>query len=117
MDTFSAFSMALANSGKPLKVFDWDKAARHIKNNKVKNAYAGLSGDFEWTGGDILIDGKPVEKDKTYTYLASTWATPLLVLLDTDDEITCWKYQKDTDDWDAETYWPQSALDILNEKE
>ena len=113
MDTIMAYANGQANRGKHLMVFDWDMAARLIKERNAQDASAGLSGDWDWTGGCILADGKPVPRDDTYTYLASTWATPELEL---DDEIIdCWRYQKDTDKWDAHTYWPESARKILSD--
>ena len=49
--------------------------------------------------------------DDSYTYLASTWATPQL---DIDGEIIdCYKMQSETDGWDSGTFWPDSAKDIL----
>lgn len=44
-------------------VFDWDKAARLIQEKKPKWATAGLRGDWEYTGGTIYEDGKPVMDD------------------------------------------------------
>jgi len=113
MDTASAFAMGDANRNKELMVFDWNKAAQLIKESGAKDAAAGLSGDWEYTGGPILKDGKPVPKEDTYTFLSSTWATPELEL-DYDDEIDCYIMQSESDGWDSDTYWPQSALDILN---
>jgi len=112
MDTMSAFAMAMANRGKPQKVFDWNKAARIIKDRKAKTASAGLSEDWEWTGGSILEDGRPVASEDTYTYLSSCWATPELVV--DGDLIECYTIEGEGNNWSAETYWPQSALDILN---
>ena len=109
MDTISAFSRSMENRGKETMVFDWHKAATQIKESGAKNAKAGLGGDWEWTGGDILVDGKIPEY--TYTYLASTWATPELDL--GGDIIECYKYESKTDGWGAKTFWPQSAKDIL----
>jgi len=80
MDTMSAFIRGKANRGKELKVFDWVKAARIIKERAAKNASAGLAGDWEWTGGEIFSNGAPVPQDDTYVYLASTWATTELVV-------------------------------------
>lgn len=109
MDTMSAFAMGEANRGKELKVFDWNKAAEIIKEKGCKNAAAGLSGDWEWTGGSILQGGKIPED--SYTYLASTWATPELEI---DGEIIdCYKMQSETDGWDSDTFWPDSAKKIL----
>lgn len=47
--------------GKTQKAFDWDKAAKIIKEKyeKFPNliAEAGLQGDWEYTGGDGTING------------------------------------------------------------
>lgn len=114
MDTLSAFAMGQANRNKELKVFDWHKAAKLIKESGSKNASAGLSGDWEWTGGEIFRDGKPVPKEDTYTYLASTWATP--ELMHDGEMIDCYLMQSQTPGWDEDTYWPDSALAILEGK-
>ena len=115
-DTISFFgtdmiAKALANKANTMKVFDWDKAAHLMKDKKAVHAEAGLSGDWSCTGGTILDGGKP---SKGYTYLASTWATPTLIV--DGEEIDCWIYETDTD-WDSGTSWPQSALDIYEETE
>lgn len=95
------------------KVFDWHKAAKLIRQRKPKIASAGLSQDWEWTGGRIWENGKPVARHDTYTYLASTWATPEL---DMDGEIRdCFVMKHKSPGWGEGTYWPQSALDILKE--
>jgi hypothetical protein len=114
MDTMSAFLMGEMNRGKPLMVFDWNKAARIIKESKTSEAYAGLSGDWEYTGGIIFSNGVPVPEDDTYVYLASTWAKPEL---ETDDgRVYCYIMQDEAGKygWDAHTYWPESAINILN---
>jgi hypothetical protein len=118
MDTWSAFAMGQANKGKPLKVFDWDKAAALIRERKPEEASAGLAGDWEYTGGTIYRDGKPVPKEDTYTYLASTWATPQL---DMDgDVVACYRMEDEVpQEWGesgklyAGVYWPKSALAVL----
>jgi hypothetical protein len=114
VDTVTAFARgeAARAAGSKGKVFDWDKAARIIRERNVTNAEAGLSGDLEWTGGPIVKDGKPVPADDTYTYLASVWATPVLII--DGDETDCW-ISADKTDWTAKTYWPDSARAILNE--
>lgn len=111
MDTISAFMMGEANKGRPLMVFDWDKAATLIKERGIQNASAGLAGDWNYTGGTILRDGNPVTDD--YCYLASTWATPQLCLDDDETFINCHR-PMDGSDWDESTKWPESALAILN---
>lgn len=109
MDTLKAFAKAEVNQGRELMVFDWNKAARLIKEQKPKIASAGLSGDWDWTGGTIYEDGKMV--NDSYTYLASTWATPELEMDDV--AIDCYLMRSDTDGWDSGTKWPESAKEIL----
>ena len=114
MDTMSAFVIGEANRGKEPMVFDWEKAARRIKEVKPSIASAGLNSDWEYTGGKIYKDGKPISRDDTYVYLASTWATPELNM---DGEVEdCYRMKGETPEWDADTYWPEEALVILNEK-
>ena len=109
MNTFAAFAMGEANRGRELMVFDWDKAAKLIKESGLKNASAGLRRDWEYTGGEIFTDGQPNLDD--YTYLASTWATPELMI---DGEVVeCYRMQSETPGWDSDTKWPESALAIL----
>ena len=109
MRTADAFMMSLANMGKELMVFDWNEAARLIKEHNPKVASAGLHSDWEYTGGVIFEDGEPVAN--TYTYLASTWATPELEL---DGKIySCYKMQSEVPRWSEKTKWPKSALKIL----
>jgi hypothetical protein len=105
----SAYARSLAAGGDPHMVFDWDKAAQLIRERQPQRASAGLRGDWEWTGGTIYQDGKPVTND--YTFLASNWATPELSLDGV--VVECWRYQKDAPGWDSDTKWPESALAIL----
>jgi hypothetical protein len=111
MDTYVAFALGEANRGKPMRVFDWDKAARLIREHKPRTASAGLRSDWEYTGGAIYEDGKIVTD--SYTYLASTWAIPELDL--DGDVVECWTWKKETT-WDSDTKWPDSARAILEEK-
>ena len=112
MDTISAFLMGQANRGKKLMVFDWEKAARLIIEKNAVNASAGLSGDWAYTGGEILSNGKIVPRENTYTYLVSTWATPEIEI--DGETISCFKMQDETD-WDEDTYWPEIAVKIISE--
>lgn len=110
MNSVLAFMLGEATRQKPLMVFDWNKAATLIKERKPSVACAGLSNDWEWTGGTIFENGKP--NLESYTYLASTWARPELEL--DGESFACWVYQTESPEWDSGTKWPQSALDILN---
>lgn len=110
MDTISAFARGEANRGKAMMVFDWNKAARLIAERKPNEARAGLSGDWEYTGGTIYRDGTPVLDD--YTYLASTWATPELEL--DGETIDCYVMESEQPDWNSGTKWPESATALLS---
>lgn len=112
MDNAIAFKMGEANRHKELMVFDWDKAAKLIKESDAQYACAGLRSDWEWTGGVIFNENKPVFDDDTY--LASTWAVPELEL--NGEIIECYKMQSETPNWDSDTKWPESALNILKEE-
>lgn len=110
MDTRLAIIMkdAAITAGSKSKVFDWDKAAQLIKETQPAVAGAGLQNDWEWTGGEIYRDGEIVTDE--YTYLFSRWATPEIEM---DGElIECWRYAEGQE-WDEDTKWPQSAIDIL----
>jgi hypothetical protein len=113
MDNMMAFAKGMANQGKELMVFDWEKAAKLIKEKQPQEAGAGLAGDWSWTGGEIWRDDKPVPKEDTYTYLASTWAIPELEMDGSRQD--CYKMQSDTPKWDSGTYWPEEALKIIKE--
>lgn len=117
MDTMLAVmkNEAAQRAGARPRVFDWHKAARRIREASPKEAGAGLAGDWNYTGGDIFRDGKPVPRKDTYTYLASNWATPELSL--DGNEEPCWVYEDESPGWDQNTYWPESALAILDGKE
>lgn len=113
MDILQAFAINQATPDGNEKVFDWDKAAKIIKERKPKTASAGLSEDLFWTGGLIYKNGKPIKNE--YTYLASCWATPVLEM-DDGAEIECYQ-PKGYNGWDEHTKWPESALKILESKE
>ena len=113
MNTWLAFQMGELSRDKEQMVFDWDKAAKIIRERKPKYAGAGLQNDWEYTGGTIYEDGKIVTD--SYTFLASTWAVPEL---DLDGEIVeCYIMGHEAHGWDSDTKWPKSARKILEEGE
>lgn len=119
MNTVIAFGIGAAAraAGAELMVFDWDKAAKLINDTRTTEASAGLCSDWEWTGGVIFKDGKPVVDD--YTYLASMWATPGIEI----EGKTYDCYIMETEarkKWKCENWaklkWTESSLNILNGK-
>lgn len=111
MDTLSAFGMGEANRGREAMVFDWEEAERRIKASGTQNATAGLRGDWEWTGGPILENGRRLSADESYTYLASTWAEPELDLCQGDGPEPCYRMRSQTPGWGATTRWPQGGAE------
>lgn len=93
-------------------VFDWDKAANLINEHQPDIAFAGLESDEEYTQGVIYKENMPIHDE--YTYLASTWATPQIVL----DGIAhdCYVMESETE-WGPDTKWPESALNIISVKQ
>ena len=112
MDTLQAIAINNSTPDGNEKVFDWDKAAKIIKERKPETASAGLAEDWFWTGGTIYENGKPVKNE--YTFLASRWATPVLIL--DGEEIDCYQ-PKGYHGWNEDTKWPESALKILEFEE
>ena len=111
MNTLVAF---YANESTPdgnEKGFDWIKAAKIIKERKPFIAYAGLREDLEWTIGLIWHNYKVVNNSDAY--LASRWATPVLII--DDEEIECYKKisMKDLKKY-SRPKWPKDALAIVN---
>ena len=98
------------------KSFDWDKAAKLIKEKLIEHpnlkAEAGLEGDWDYTGGIIFEEGKPTNDE--YTYLSSNWAVPTLILSwdDTEqEEIAC--FTEESQRFSEDTKWDPTSLLIL----
>lgn len=109
-------SREAAKQGKPMMAFDWDKAAKTIKNrfreHKDLVAEAGLEGDWNYTGGEIFNNGKPTNGN--YTYLSSNWATPTLILSwdgIEQEEIEC--FTNESERFQSDSKWDEKALKIL----
>jgi len=117
MDTTIAAAIGKANRYRDPMVFDWIKAARMIRESGYKDAFAGLCEDWEYTGGPIFLDGKPVPREKKSTFLSSTWANPEIRI---DGEVDdCFKMKEDLVNeglmWNEDTFWPEEALKELND--
>lgn len=104
------------NRNNPVKAFDWDKAAAKIKELLPSypnlTAEAGLQGDWDYTGGIIFEDGKP--NSESYTYLASTWAIPTLIITaDGEELIEMPCYTNKSKRFNSESKWDKASLKIL----
>lgn len=108
-DIITAIKKCKKHKDREMMIFDWDKAATLIKDQKLYTVYAGLNEDWEYTSGPILING--IIPD-SYTFLASIWDIPVLQY--DDCIIECYKMQSEEPQWDASTFWPKSARKILD---
>jgi hypothetical protein len=89
------------------RVFDWDKAARLIREKSSKEAMAGLLEDWFYTADIIFANGAP--NLGSCAYLESIWATPVLRIDGIDHE--CWV---DAEVSQPEAWnWPDSSVAIL----
>ena len=107
---------------KSLKVFDWIKAAKIIKENNIQNASIGLSITMEDTIS-ILQNGKPIKT--TGVMFSSSDSNPILINNDSGEMMDCFfninerylKYNNlETPRSTEETMlleWPKVALDII----
>lgn len=83
-------------------MLDWEKAKQVCIENKDFEIHAGLFEDFYWTGGLIFSEGKPV--DDQYVYVASFWATPILII-DKGEEKTLVECYKKGDNPHMPNWW------------
>lgn len=111
IDTDTAIALCQLNRREDPKVFDWNKAVTLIKEHNATTAVAGLAEDWFWTAGLILENGNPVVKD--CPYLASIWATPVILLDEDEFGIECW-CRKSESDWNESTLWPREAIEQLS---
>ena len=108
---------AAAKAGVKHLAFDWDKAAGIIKEHLEKHpdlhAEAGLQGDWSYTGGTIFRKGFPI--NSSYTYLASNWAKPTLILSwDGREqlEVECSIVEEESR-FSSDSKWDDKAMQIL----
>ena len=109
---------------KSLKIFDWIKAAKIIKENNIQNASIGLGVTLDNT---ILIlqDGKPIKI--TGDVFLSSDHSPVLINNDSGEIIYCFFsitdqdlkyntiYSPSSNEITPLSGWPKVALDIIKE--
>lgn len=90
-------------------IFDWMHAAELIKKLNPKTAYAGLMEDWSSTSGKIIYNYEPYLED--YTFLASSWAHPVLEI----DNVfyDCYIIGELKPDCNEYTKWPKEAIEVL----
>lgn len=98
-----------------VRVFDWDKAAKLIAESGKPLALAQLAQQPFSTGGIIMENGKTATREQSTCYLASDWDIPQLGIgtREEGEWVDCWCWKDEKPEWDFNTIWPQSALDIL----
>lgn len=89
-------------------VFDWEKAARLIREKKPYIAHAGLEDSWEREYRKIYQGGLPVYSETFH----SPNKKPVLIM-NSSEPIPCCKMEYDTNGMEP---WPREALDILEGK-
>jgi hypothetical protein len=109
----------LARKPGPLKVFDWDKAAKIIADNNPTMALAALAESGELTETLIVKDGIPLFNNHEHLGLLFTmWQTPSIAYGNADGGMQvedCWKLAEDTIGYKPNEVWPESARKILTD--
>jgi len=112
------FTSSRSNNKNPQKAFDWDKAAKIIKEILKKHpnlvAEAGLQSDWAHTGDVIFEDGKP--SNEGYTYLSSNWANPTLIIEVDGEEILELECFIEDGRFSCDSKWDDGSLNILGLK-
>lgn len=90
-------------------IFDWMHAAELIKKLNPKTAYVGLMDDWSNTSGKIINNYRPYWGD--YTFLASSWAHPVLKI--SDALYKCYIIEELKPDCNEYTKWPKEAIEVL----
>jgi len=109
---------------KSLKIFDWIKAAKIIKENHIQNASIGLGATLDDTLL-ILQNGKPIKIDGNI--FLSCDSNPVLINNDSGEIINCFFsineqdveyniiYSPSSTEVKKFSGWPKIALDIIKE--
>jgi len=88
------------------KQIDWNSAKEICFTHPDSVIEAGLMEDWDCTKGVIFRKGKFINPDDNddYFYGCSTWATPIL-LIDDSEEIECYYEPKENADSDIPNWW------------
>jgi hypothetical protein len=106
---------------KAVKVFDWIKAAKLIKEYHIRNASVGFDNSVEKTF-TILKNGKPVKNnDDVLIPVFEEEAYPVLIDDDRGEIVNCFVVIQGSDNIDLfksgkkmiSLRWPKEALDIV----
>ena len=110
MNTLDAYLINHSTPNGHARAFDWARAVKILEERKPDTATAGLSEDMEWTGTIIWKNGKPYREKGDCGFLASRWATPVLIC--DGAEIECWIPIEDEEIGHyADLRWPE--LEVL----
>ena len=123
IDTLTAVGYAIAarRANRESKVFDWDYAAtmlRMFASDGITDVEVCILEDRGHTC-EYAIENKRINPDSGCAFLASIWGTPgMIVYYEDGSEVTipCFKMASEVPDWNEDTWWPDSAVNILKGK-
>jgi hypothetical protein len=110
---------------KSLKIFDWIKAAKIIKENNIQNASIGLGVTIDDDTILILQNGKPIKI--AGDICLSSHNSPVLINNDNGEIMNCFFniddqdltygtiYSPSSTEATKESEWPQLAIDIIKD--
>ncbi|WP_458745227.1 hypothetical protein [Candidatus Nitrosocosmicus sp. T] len=118
--------MAIIKKDKSVKVFDWIKAAKLIKEYHIQNASVGFDLSGRGKTFTILKNGNPV-KNNNYMIPLFDGTNPVLIDNDRRETMNCFVVIHENDDINPinihpfesdkkmiSLKWPMEALDIIN---
>ena len=107
MNTLEAFLINASTKDGHARGFDWGTAKKILEERRPAYAVAGLQEDLEYTIVTIWENGPVKYPDLDTGYLASRWATPVLII--DGEEIECWiPIADDEIDYYSKLRWPDS---------
>lgn len=97
---------------KSFKAFDWESAAKLIKERGAKEVSIGLMEDWDCTSVTILECGQVIKPEYSEHHLLSNWATPMMVI--DEEEVECYYDNLGLEEArKSQELWPKVALEIL----
>jgi hypothetical protein len=104
------------NTMRDIYIFDWNKAARILRERKPSMATAYIGGMREHTEVSIWVNHGPLLGCNAFLLSHDICGYQPRLDCGADYATDCAIKINDTDDWGPDTWWPESAIDILKGK-